>query len=110
MENREETRVIDILEYWNVILKRKWIVLCFAGTLILITGVYSFLETPLYRAGVTILLEEGSSRMLSIEDSFGAQGPIIQDLRSYNTQINMLKSRSLAERVARKMNLPARPG
>ncbi len=45
---------------------------------------------------------------MSIEDEFGYQRRAV-DLRFYDTQLKLLKSKSLAERVARKMNLLSRP-
>ncbi len=108
-DHREEReKEVDLLEYWRVIVKRKWVVVTFGGALILFVGILSFLATPIYKAKTTLLIEEESSRILSIEDEFGYQRRAV-DLRFYNTQLKLLKSKSLAERVARKMNLLSRP-
>ena len=108
-DHREEReKEVDLLEYWRVIVKRKWVVVTFGGALILFVGIFSFLATPIYKAKTTLLIEEESSRILSIEDEFGYQRRAL-DLRFYNTQLKLLKSKSLAERVARKMNLLSRP-
>ena len=108
-DHREEReKEVDLLEYWRVIVKRKWVVVTFGGALILFVGIFSFLATPIYKAKTTLLIEEESSRILSIEDEFGYQRRAV-DLRFYNTQLKLLKSKSLAERVARKMNLLSRP-
>ncbi len=108
-DHREEReKEVDLLEYWRVIVKRKWVVVTFGGALILFVGIFSFLVTPIYKAKTTLLIEEESSRILSIEDEFGYQRRAV-DLRFYNTQLKLLKSKSLAERVARKMNLLSRP-
>jgi len=108
-DHREEReKEVDLLEYWRVIVKRKWVVVTFGGALILFVGIFSFLATPIYKAKTTLLIEEESSRILSIEDEFGYQSRAL-DLRFYNTQLKLLKSKSLAERVARKMNLLSRP-
>lgn len=108
-DHREEReKEVDLLEHWRMIVKRKWVVVTFTGALILIVGVFSFLATPIYEAKTTLLIEEESSRILSIEDEFGYQRRAV-DLRFYNTQLKLLKSKSLAERVARKMNLLSRP-
>ena len=107
-DHREEReKGVDLLEYWRIIIKRKWVVVTFAGALILFVGIFSFLATPIYKAKTTLLIEEESSRILSIEDEFGYQRRAV-DLRFYNTQLKLLKSKSLAERVARKMNLLSR--
>ncbi|MBA7697239.1 hypothetical protein ES703_105902 [subsurface metagenome] len=109
MNYAEKKREVDLIEYWSVIVKRKWVIMTFAGTLIFFVGVFSFLATPKYKSTVTLLIEEESSRILSIDDTFGYQPGVFRDLRFFNTQLKLLESESLAERVARKMNLLSRP-
>jgi succinoglycan biosynthesis transport protein ExoP len=105
---RQETEEVDLLEYWRMIIKRKWVLVTFTGALVLFTGVFSFLATPQYRSTATLLIEGEGSKILSIEDEFGYSRNF-EDLRSFNTSLKLLKSKSLAERVARKMNLLSRP-
>jgi len=109
MEQEEKTKEIDLMDYWRVIVRRKWVVITFAGAIILFTGIFSFLATPQYKSTATLLMEEETSRILSINEAFGDQAQVVRDLRSYNTQLQLLKSKSLAERVARKLNLLSRP-
>ncbi|OGD36529.1 MAG: hypothetical protein A2V45_13060 [Candidatus Aminicenantes bacterium RBG_19FT_COMBO_58_17] len=109
MENRDRTNDIDVMDYWRLIVRRKWIVLTFAGAIVLLTGVFSFLATPLYKSTATLLIEEESSRILSVAETFSEEPRVVQDLRSYNTQLMLFSSKALAERVARKLNLSARP-
>jgi len=109
MEQREKKKEVDLMEYWSVIVKRKWVLIVFAGSLIFFVGIFSFLATPKYKSTATLLIEEESSRILSIDETLGYQSPIVRDLRFFNTQLELLKSKSLAERVARKMNLLNRP-
>jgi len=97
------------MEYWSLILKRKWIAITFAGTLVFFTAVFSFLATPKYKSTATLLIEEETSGILSINEAFRDQTQVVGDLRDYNTQLQLLKSKSLAERVARKLNLLTRP-
>lgn len=111
MNNEEESKEIDLLEYWRLIVKRKWIIIAFTTVLILFVGFFSFTATPIYRANATLLIEESSSGMLSIRE-FLRYVPIRSyDYmnRDFNTQLTLLNSRALAERVAMKMNLRARP-
>ncbi|MFH2043223.1 MAG: polysaccharide biosynthesis tyrosine autokinase [Acidobacteriota bacterium] len=105
----DEAREVDLLEYWKVIVKRKWIIATFTGALVFFVAVFSFLATPIYKATTTLMVEEDSGRVLSIEDTFGYQNQVYRDLRTFNTQLRLIQSKSLSERVARKMNLIARP-
>ena len=105
MKNVEKKRELDFWEYWRIIVKRKWVIITFASALIFFTGLFSFLATPKYEATTTLLIDEETSKILSIEETFGYQPQIFRDLRFFNTQLRLLKSKSLAERVARRMNL-----
>jgi len=109
MDYREKKKEVDLMEYWGVIVKRKWVLITFAGSLIFFVAIFSFLVTPKYESTSTLLIEEGTSKILSIDETFGYQSPVFRDLRFFNTQLELLKSKSLAERVARKMNLLSRP-
>jgi succinoglycan biosynthesis transport protein ExoP len=108
MNYAEKKREVDFIEYWSVIVKRKWVIITFAGTLIFFTGVFSFFATPKYKSKATLLIEEETSGILSIDETFGYQPRVFKDLRFFNTQLKLLESESLAERVARKMNLLSR--
>ena len=106
--NNENKKEVDLLEYWKIILKRKWVMVSFTGALLFFTGIYSFLAKPLYKATTTLLIEDEISKMLNIYETFGYQPQFGQDLRFFNTQLTLLKSLSLSERVARKMSMSSR--
>jgi succinoglycan biosynthesis transport protein ExoP len=109
MDKDDKTKVIDLMDYWRMIVRRRWIAITFAGAVILFTAIYSFVATPLYKSKVTLLIEDQSSKMLSIDQAFAADTRIVQDMRNFNTQLKLLKSKSLALRVARKLNLVNQP-
>jgi len=108
MSNGEIKKEIDLMEYWRVILKRKWIIVTFVGALLSFTAFFSFRATPMYKSTATLLMEEGTSKILNIDETLGYQS-LRYDSRFFNTQLRLLKSKSLAERVARKMNILSRP-
>ena len=99
-ESMEKEREIDLLEYWKTIVKRKWVIVGFAAILMLSVGIITFNIVPKYKAMTTLLIKEEGSKMLSIEDEFGYQRRVV-NLRFYNTQLKLLKSKSLVERVVR---------
>ena len=107
MNNEDEKRSVDLWEKWRIIKKRKWVVFTFTGALFLLIGIFTFTATPIYQARATLLVGEETSKIFSIKDEFGYQRTL-PDLRFYNTQLKLLESKSLAERVARKLNLATR--
>jgi succinoglycan biosynthesis transport protein ExoP len=106
--NRKE---IDLLEYWRVVLKRKWVLVTFAAVLVVFVAVLSFTATPLFKATATILIDEPSASLVNIQDVLNYGGYYQTDYLGtyFNTQLKLLTSRSLAERVAKKLDLGARP-
>jgi len=104
----EKEEKIDLLEYWGVIKRRKWIIISFSCAVMLLMGIQTFTATPIYKAKSTLFIENESSKLLSMENEFGYRTQF-DDLRFFNTQLIFLKSESLAERIARKLNLLSRP-
>lgn len=111
MNTTLERKEIDLQEYVRIVLKRKNILIAFTAVLLVFVAIFSFTATRLYRATATIMIDEPTSSMLNIQDILSSGGYYRSDfLGSYfNTQLKLLTSRSLAERVAKKMNFPARP-
>ncbi len=106
-----DKKEIDILEYARVVLKRKWVLVTFAAVLVALTAVLSFTRTPLYRATATLLIDEPGASLLNIQDVLNAGAYYRSDYLGtyFNTQLRLLTSRSLAERVSKRLNLGARP-
>ncbi|HMA53892.1 MAG TPA: polysaccharide biosynthesis tyrosine autokinase [Acidobacteriota bacterium] len=109
--SKTDKKEIDLLEYGRVLLKRKWVLVTFAAVLVALAAVLSFTRTPLYRATATLLIDEPGTSLLNIQDVLNSGAYIRSDYLGtyFNTQLRLLTSRSLAERVAKKLNLGARP-
>ncbi|MGC2064116.1 MAG: exopolysaccharide transport family protein, partial [Thermodesulfovibrionales bacterium] len=95
-QEQEDTHLRD---YISVILKRKWIVLSFFVAVVITTAVVTFSIVPLYRSTVVIKIDKQGPNVLSFK------GMTSLDTDTYETQGEILKSRSLAERVIRKLEL-----
>ncbi len=109
--NKNDRKDIDLLEYWRIIVKRKWVLAAFCAILLVGAAVKSFTTTPLYRATASILIDEPGTSMINIQDILNSGGYYRSDYLGtyFNTQLRLLTSRSLAERVAKRLNLAARP-
>ncbi|MFQ6082948.1 MAG: GumC family protein [Candidatus Aminicenantia bacterium] len=106
MEEREKMeKEINLLAYWEIIKKRKWVIFTTVVTLVFATGLFSFLATPIYQAKVTFLIEKENPEVWTLQELFGLTGGWWYYQEYYNTQIKLLYSRSLAQRVIKKMNL-----
>lgn len=101
-----ETDTIDLLEIWNVIWRRKWSIISLTVILMMISALVVLSMTPIYRATATLLIEKKSAQVVSIEQVYGLDGSGSEYLL---TQFELLKSRELAERVVRELNLVEHP-
>ncbi|HSA95827.1 MAG TPA: polysaccharide biosynthesis tyrosine autokinase [Acidobacteriota bacterium] len=106
-----DKKEIDLLEYGRVVIKRKWVLVTFAAVLLALAAVYSFTKKPLYRATATLLIDEPGASLLNIQDVLNAGAMYRSDFLGtyFNTQLRLLTSRSLAERVSKRLNVAARP-
>jgi len=100
---------MNLMEYWQMVVKRRWVIAAFTGAVVVLTMIFSFLTTPLYKSTARLLIEEEASKMLSIDATFRYQPRVVSDLTFFNTQVKLLKSKSLAERVAQRANVMSRP-
>jgi succinoglycan biosynthesis transport protein ExoP len=99
-------QVIDIVEYWRAISKRRWTIL---GLTLLVAAIVFLVVSnmrSLYRGTTTLLIEQGKNKVVSIEEVY-SQGIIQREY--YQTQVEILKSEDLARKVVRKLKLASHP-
>lgn len=105
-QDAEDDDEIDLLKLWQTVWRRKWsiITLVLVVTMVAVLAVLAI--TPIYRAAATLLIEEKAAKVVSIEQVYGLEGAGSEYLQ---TQFELLKSRALAERVVRQLNLTTHP-
>jgi capsular exopolysaccharide synthesis family protein len=92
---------VHLRDYLNVILKRRSIVLIFLVSVVITTLILTFMMIPLYKSTAVVKIESESPNVLAFKDVQGINsGPDY-----YQTQYEILKSQSLAERVIRNLGL-----
>jgi polysaccharide biosynthesis transport protein len=93
-----------LLDYWHVIMKRRWAVLTCLLVIFTTVAIGTFKENPVYAGRILIEINPEEPQVLSFQQI--AQAGQLWDLQSYReTQYRILKSRSLAERVVRDLRL-----
>ena len=97
---------IDLSRYWRVISRRKWSIISLAVMVSLLAMFIVYSMTPYYKATSTLLIQPQQAKLPSIEDLYGLAG---KDKEYYLTQLEMLKSRVLAEKVIAELNLLQKP-
>jgi len=95
---------LSLQDYWRVIWKRKWIVILTVVVLTASAVTFSFLQTPIYEASTTLYLKKGKAGPEQI-DIFGGVS-LLSTETEINTQIEILKSHTVMEEVARRLFSP----
>jgi succinoglycan biosynthesis transport protein ExoP len=102
----EEARAVDIAELFRILRRRQWIIV---GTVVLFTGLaglISFQLTPQYTAVAKIMIDARKERVVDIQAVLSGLNP---DATMMESEIEVLTSRSLAERVVRQLHLDDDP-
>jgi capsular exopolysaccharide synthesis family protein len=97
---------LDIVEYWRAIAKRRWSILGLTFIVAVITALVVLSMRPVYLATATLLIEQGKSKVVSIEEVY-SQGMVQREY--YQTQAEILKSDELARKVVKKLGLVKHP-
>jgi uncharacterized protein involved in exopolysaccharide biosynthesis len=97
---------LDIVEYWRAVAKRRWAILGLTLLVAVLTTLVVSSMQPLYHATTTLLIEQGKSKVVSIEEVY-SQGVIQREY--YQTQVEILKSDELARKVIQKLGLTKHP-
>ena len=93
---------INLVDYWKVLVKRRRLVLIVLLAIVIPVALYTFLATPIYRATAQILIEKAKPNILSTQELMIID-PSGTDF--YQTQYQILESRSLARQVIKVLNL-----
>ena len=105
-EGAPQEETLDIVEYWRAVAKRRWSILGLTLVVAILATLVVFAIPPTYRGTVAILIEQGKSKVVSIEEVYN-QGFIQREY--FQTQVEILKSDELARKVIQKLKLTVHP-
>lgn len=97
---------IDLRKIWSAVRRHKIMILCILAVSLALAVLSLFLMSPTFRATASLEIANQPIKVLGTEDFQPVNGAQEAD-RLLQTQIDILKSRQLAERVADGLNLAA---
>lgn len=93
----------DLHKYLRVIFKRRWLIFGFIGVATLIGLTATFLTTPIYRATATLQIDREAASVVQVEGLQTSEN--LGDPQFYQTQYELLQSRTLAEKAVTSLGL-----
>ncbi len=103
-EPEPEDDSIDLRDIWRLIVKHKWLLISIATVGLLAALLLSFIRTPLYLATATVQVDKRAARVVQFGQEADASADM-DDRTGLGTQLELLKSRVLAERVIDELRL-----
>lgn len=97
---------VDLRDYLDVVLRRKWLVLTFLVGVFVTTLVVSLSMKPVFKASGGLELSPQEAKVTKFEDVVATQ---LQTREFIQTQVKLLQSVSLADRVIEKLDLAEHP-
>lgn len=103
-EQRRDDDEIDLLAYWHVLVKRRRLIIGVLAAVVALALLVTLTSTPIYRATTVLQLEKEGIQVVQVNgiqpgDSGGWDPAFLQ------TQYELIKSRSLVDRVANELDL-----
>jgi succinoglycan biosynthesis transport protein ExoP len=102
---------VHFLDYWRVVLKRRWTILSFVFAVVLLTAVATWKAVPLYRATARIRIDSESAQenLLPFPAAQGRSDVYLDSEEYLQSEFKVLESQTLALRVVRALNLDRNP-
>jgi polysaccharide biosynthesis transport protein len=92
-----------LMQYWRIVLRRKWVIIGAILITVVLGAAFTLTLTRKYTAVSVIQIAREDTKVLNIQ---GVRSEVTNaDQEFYQTQLGLLKTRSLAERVVRSANL-----
>lgn len=100
--SRKQERPL-LLQIWRMMVRWKWVILGIIAASLILGGIVTLLMTPKYTAESSIEIARQSEKIVDVESVEPESKNV--DLEFYQTQYELLRARSLAERVVVQLRL-----
>lgn len=96
---------ISLHDIWRLVVKHKWLLMIITVFGLSVALLLSFVKTPMYQAAATLDINQRVTRVVQFKNDTGQGQEGGDEFTNLVTQIEVLKSRNLAERVIDELSL-----
>ncbi len=100
MDNTHNEEEINLRDYFNVIRKRRKVLYVFTFIVVTLVTIITFSMTPQYEGVCRVMIEKGEVNSLTNQRVYSRYDP-----EFYETQFQLIKSKRVAKRVVKLLNL-----
>src|SRR5690606_19521324 len=97
---------IDLRELARKLLRRKWTILTVTAVVTALTALFVLQLTPRYKATAQVMIEQRQARVVDVEAVLSG---LTGERETIESELRVLRSRGLAERVIAKLRLDRNP-
>jgi polysaccharide biosynthesis transport protein len=112
LSNRHHIEIVgdapNLRDYWHIARKHQWKILACFGTAVVVSMFIVFSMTPIYTARTTLLIERKDPQVVNIKQVL-SESVDAEEGSYYESQYEILKSRSLAAEVIKAQRLDKNP-
>lgn len=104
----EPRDLADLLQYWRIVSRRRWLVISILVASVALGALYSLRQQKIYSAGCTLIIDMAAPRVLDqqVQDVVeSGVGGYWFSKEYYETQYRIMTSRAVATRVVEKLGL-----
>ena len=98
---------IDLREYWKMVLKHRWAVLAFVVITVTAVTVFTLRQTKIFEARASVIIEPYAPQVLgNMREVYSmGGGSYLNNKEYYETQFNVITSRTIAQNVVQTLGL-----
>lgn len=97
---------VELRDYIDVILRRKWLILTVLSLVFVSTLIFTLAVTRIYEASGVLEVSQKTPQVTSFKEVLGSE---IQAREFYETQVELIRSKAMINRVIDKLDLVAHP-
>jgi capsular exopolysaccharide synthesis family protein len=103
---------IDLREYWNILLKRRWTVLAVFVAAVTLAAIFTLRQKKIYEARASVIIELVAPQVLgNVREVYNlGAGSYWSNKEYYETQYKVITSRAVAQRVVQLLKLEGNRG
>ena len=102
----QEKEEINLHDYLDVIIRRKWLIITFLMLVFLSTLIFTLISTKIYKATAVVEVNQASPQVTKFEEVLGSE---VKAREFYETQVELIGSKTLIRRIIDKLNLIEHP-